>query len=279
MTPYFKQKTYPLGFSGAAMIGAEEKELVNRVLDARSLNRYYGPAHQNMVGQFEQEAAAKLGVRHALAVHSGSSALHLAMRALGIGLGDEILLPASTFVATALAVLNVGATPVFVEIDESGNIDPGDIEHRLTSRTKALIAVPILGTPCDMEPLLAIVRKHRIFLVEDCAQSFGARYFGREVGSFGDIGCFSLQFCKVITAGEGGLVVSSNATWYERMIRLHDQGQVRKHHLAALGGEARLEASGGENYRMSELTGAVALAKVFGIAEPVSSVAVATAAP
>ncbi|MBI4024998.1 MAG: DegT/DnrJ/EryC1/StrS family aminotransferase [Verrucomicrobia bacterium] len=262
MKPYFKQKPYPLEFSGAAMIGAEEKELVNRVLDSRSLNRYYGPANQGMVADFEREAATWLGVKHTLAVHSGSGALRVALRALDIGPGDEILVPASTFIATALAVLNTGATTVFVEIDESGNINPNDIEHGITTRTKALIVVPILGVPCDMDSILAIVRRRKLLLLEDCAQSFGCRYHGRPVGSFGDIGCFSLQHCKVITSGEGGLVATSNPSLYERMIRLHDQGFLREAHLPNLGRVASTESPLGENYRMSELTGAVALAQL-----------------
>lgn len=262
MQPRFKQKAYPLEFSGAAMVGAEERELVNRVLDARSLNRYYGPQCQHMVDQFEKEAAAWLGVKHALAVHSGTSALLLALRALGFGPGDEILVPASTFVATAMTVMAVGATPVFVEMNETGNLDPSDLARRITPRTKAVIAVPILGIPCDMEAILAIVRRHKLRLIEDCAQSFGCRYRGRAMGSFGDIGCFSLQFCKVLTSGEGGLVVTANPILYEKMIRLHDQGGVRAGHLPALGGAASLEACLGENYRMSELTGAVALAQI-----------------
>jgi 8-amino-3,8-dideoxy-alpha-D-manno-octulosonate transaminase len=231
-------------------------------LDARSLNRYYGPANQGMVAQFEREATTRLGVRHALAVQSGTSALLVALRALEIGPGDEVLVPASTFIATAMTVLHVGATPVFVEINETGNIDPGDLEHRITPRTKAVIAVPILGVPCEMDAIVAIKKRRKLFLIEDCAQSFGCRYRGRAMGSFGDIGCFSLQFCKIITAGEGGLVVTSNPILYEKMIRLHDQGQVRKAHLPALGGETSLEDCVGENCRLDELRGAVALAQI-----------------
>ena len=262
MNDYFKNKPYPLAFSGASVIGDEEKELVNRVLDARSLNRYYGPACQGMVEQFESEAARRLGAKHALAVQSGTSALLAALRALSVQAGDEVLVPASTFIATATAVMQVGATPVFVEIDESGNIDPGDIESRITPKTKAIIVVPILGVACEVDEILKLSRRHGLLVVEDCAQSFGCTYRGRAMGTFGDIGCFSLQFCKIITAGEGGLVVTSDVRLYEKMIQLHDQGQVRADHLSSLGGGMQLPEGLGENYRLDELRGAVALAQV-----------------
>lgn len=262
MTGHFQRKPYPLAFSGAAAVGAEERELVLRVLDSRSLSRFYGPSNQGMVAQFEREAAAWLGVKHALAVHSGTGALLLALRALGIGHGDEVLLPASTFLATATAVIQSGATPVFVEMDDTGNLDPSDLEPRINARTRALIVVPILGVPCDMDPILATARRHKLRVIEDVAQSFGCRYRGRAMGSFGDIGCFSLQFCKVITAGEGGLLTTQNPILFEKLARLHDQGQIKPVHQAALGGETAIEPCLGENYRMDELRGAVALAQL-----------------
>lgn len=262
MTAYFKKNPYPLEFSGASVIGEEEKALVNRVLESKSLNRYYGPANQGMVDLFEAEAATFLDVPYTLALQSGTSALLVALRALGIGGGDEVLVPASTFIATATTVMQVGAVPVFVEMDESGNIDPDDMEPRITPRTKAVIAVPILGVACQMDDIVRLARRHGLFVIEDCAQSFGCKYHGQAMGTFGDIGCFSLQFCKIITAGEGGLVVTRDAKIYEKLIQLHDQGQVRADHLPAIGGETQLQDGLGENYRLDELRGAVALAQI-----------------
>ena len=176
------------------------------------------------------------------------------MNALEIGPGDEVILPAWTWHSCYAAIVLAGALPVFAEIDESFNIDPADIEHRITPQTKAIMAVHLQGNPCDMDPILAIAKEHKLQVLEDCAQSVGATYKGRRVGSLGDIGIFSLQLNKTITAGEGGAVVTSHPVLFERAARFHDVGMFRPVH-ANVAGEERLTPFVGTNFRMNEFSG------------------------
>ncbi len=203
-----------------------EREQVLDVLQSRNPFRYYGHGSEPpaKVATFEKEAAKRLGVRFALAVATGTGALDTALAALEIGPGDEVILPAWTFVSCYNSIVLAGALPVFAEIDESFNLDPADIEHRITPRTKAIMAVHLRGNPCDMDPILAVARRHGIKVVEDAAQSMGSTYKGRPVGSLGDAGMFSLQITKPIAAGEGGIVTMNDALLYERAVRYHDVG-------------------------------------------------------
>src|SRR5206468_5557089 len=174
---------------------------------------------KSKVSQFEATFAERMLTAHALAVTSGTAALHVALAALEVGPGYEVILPAWTWYSCYNTVVQAGALPVFAEIDQSFNIDPDDIEHRITPHTKVIMAVHLQGNPADMDRILPIARKHRVKVLEDGSQSVGASYKGRPLGSMGDIGIFSLQQSKTITAGEGGAVVTGDPVIFERASR------------------------------------------------------------
>ena len=248
---------------GAAWIGREEEELVLEVLRSKALFRYYGPnAHSPpaMVATLEQEAAAMIGVRFALGVTSGSAALEVALGALGIGPGDEVIVPAWSWVSCFTSVVRVGAKPVLAEIDDTLCLAPGEITRLRTARTKAALVVHFQGVAADLDRLLPEARAAGIAVLEDCAESPGALHRGRRVGSIGDIAIFSFQQQKTITSGEGGLVVTNDPRLYERAVRMHDVGQYRDLHTRET--PPREPAFCGSQFRMSELTAAVALAQL-----------------
>jgi 8-amino-3,8-dideoxy-alpha-D-manno-octulosonate transaminase len=175
---------------------------------------------------------------------------------LGIGPGDEVIVPAYTWWSDYTCVVHAGALPVFADIDRTLNIDPKDFERKITPRTRAVIAVHLLGTPCDMDPIMQTAREHGVAVLEDCAQCVGGSYHGRKLGSIGDVGIYSFQVNKMITSGEGGAVVTSDPLIYERAARFHDMGTIRRLFLDR-SGPSRVETFAGENFRMSEFTGAV----------------------
>lgn len=206
------------------------------------------------VAAFEKEFAEFCGTSHAVAVNSGTSALHLALLAAGIGPGDEVITVSFTFVATTAAILYTGATPVFVDIDPlSYTMDVSRIEERITGRTKAVLPVHIHGQPADMDPIVAIARRHGLIVIEDAAQAHGAEYKGKKAGGIGDMGCFSFYPGKNLGAyGEGGIVVT-NSPAYDRTIRmLRDWGQAEKYHHVLRG----------FNYRMEGIQGAILRVKL-----------------
>ncbi len=209
-----------------------------------------GPA----VAAFEDAFAAYVGVDHAIAVNSGTSALHLALLAAGIGPGDEVITVPMTFVATVAAILYTGATPVFVDIDPvSWTMDASAVEPALSPRTKAIMPVHLHGQMADMEPMLAIARRHGLLVIEDAAQAHGASDQGRSAGSIGDIGCFSFYPGKNLGAcGEGGAVLTDNEKLAGTMRMLRDWGQDRKYNHALKG----------FNYRMDGLQGAILSVKL-----------------
>jgi 8-amino-3,8-dideoxy-alpha-D-manno-octulosonate transaminase len=244
----------PGPYPGALMIGDEERRLALEVLDSRSLFRYYGPDLRGMTVRLERDFAARMQVPHALAVRSGTASLKVALTALGVGPGDEVIVPSLTFVASIGAVVQVGAIPVFAEVDASLSMDPDDVEAKLTERTMAVMPVHVSGVACRMDRLTEIGRRHGVAILEDCAQSCGAAFGGRPVGSWGDVGAYSFQLNKTITAGEGGAVVARDPAVFERAIRYHDQGFLR--------GEWDEGQFFGENYRMNELSAAVLVAQL-----------------
>jgi dTDP-4-amino-4,6-dideoxygalactose transaminase len=195
------------------------------------------------VKALEAEVAAYCDCRHGIGVANGTDALHLALRALKIGPGDEVITTPFTFVATTEAIGLVGATPVFVEIDpETFNIDVSRIESALTPRTKAILPVHLYGQPCDMDPILEIARARGLYVVEDCAQAIGATYKGRKVGSFGDVGTLSFFPSKNLGCfGDGGMVVTSNEGIAERVEMLRRHGGKVKYHHSELGLNSRLD--------------------------------------
>lgn len=246
-------KIYP----GGARVGKEELDAVTTVIETQRLFRYYGPQEgPSMVDAFEASAANRLGVEHVQAVSSACGGLICAFAALGIGPGDEVIVPAFTWVATASAVIGVGAVPIIAEIDESLTLDPEDVVSRITNRTKAIAIVHMRGGSARLKELLKIAKEHRIVVIEDTAQAFGGTYGGKSLGTFGDVGVFSLQFNKIITAGEGGLVVTQNRQLWERVAMVHDVvGGLRN-------GIPDELAIPGLNFRMGELQGAVANAQM-----------------
>lgn len=248
---------------GWALMGVEEEQLVLEVLRRKALFRYYGPDPQSpppMVATLEREAAVLIGTRFALAVTSGTAALEVALGALGVGPGDEVIVPAWSWVSCFTAVVRVGGRPVLAEVDDTLCLAPGEITRLRTARTKAALVVHFQGVAADLEALLAEARAAGIALLEDCAESPGASYRGRRVGSMGEIAIFSFQQQKTITSGEGGLVVTNDPRLYERAVRMHDLGQFRDFHAQQL--PAGEPAFCGSQFRMSELTGAVALAQL-----------------
>ncbi len=232
----------------------EKRELLD-VLESRVPFRWSRGASSKALA-FEKEYAAHIGARFTLGVTSGTTALYTAMAALEVGPGDEVILPAWTWYACYDAIVLSGALPVFAEIDESFNIDPDDIERRITPQTKAIMAVHLQGCPCDMDRILEIAKKHHLRVLEDCAQCAGGRYKGKYVGTIGDIGINSFQLSKTITAGEGGAVITNDPKLFERAFRFHDFGSLQSPYSEALGG-GLLPAFAACNFRMNEFTGAV----------------------
>jgi 8-amino-3,8-dideoxy-alpha-D-manno-octulosonate transaminase len=246
----------PLEFPGMHYLDDEEVEAAVRVLKSRSLFRYYGIDLQGEVDAFEREFAQFLGVKHALAVASGSGALQTALSALGVGPGQEVIVPAYMWVAVIAAVVNLGAIPVLADIDDTFTLDPADVERRITPRTKGIIAVHMSGAPADAPTLLQIARKHRLFLLEDCAQCAGGSIGGKKVGSFGDMAIFSFQMNKNMSSGEGGAVVTNDTRLYQRAVAAHDNGYARDESGRAIYDNLDL-CLWGRGCRLDEMRGAI----------------------
>ncbi len=219
-----RRNPLPLEFPGIHHMDEQEVEAVVRVLRARSPFRYYGIDLQREVDSFEEEYARFVGSRFAVAVGSGTGALATALSALGVGPGQEVIIPAYLWVSVAAAVVNQGAIPVLADINDTFCIDPVDVERRITPRTTGIIMVHMSGAPGDVRAIQEIARKHGLFLVEDCAQCAGGSFHGQKVGTFGDIGVFSFQMNKNMTAGEGGCVVTNDLRLYRRAVACHDLG-------------------------------------------------------
>lgn len=246
---------------GFYLFGDEERKEVLDVLETGYLSRYgqeSDPRFKHKVVTLEQEFAKKIGVKHALATNGGTGAIMAALIALGVGRGDEVIVPGYTFVASISAVIAVGGTPILAEVDESLTIDPSEIEQRITSRTKAIMPVHMLGNPSDIDGIMAITRKHKIPMLEDACQSVGASYKGKMTGTFGAINAFSLNINKTITTGDAGMVTTDDDELYERAFGYHDQG----HKPLRMGLEIGARSLVGINLRINELTGAVGLAQL-----------------
>src|SRR5436190_2895400 len=239
----------------------QERGHLNDVLEGRNPFRFNNPPAVSKVATFEREFAARMKTPYALAVTSGTAALHVALAALEVGPGDEVIIPAWTWYSCYNAVVQLGALPVFAEIDESFNLDPDDIEHRITPQTKVIMAVHLQGNPADMDRILPIARKHGVKVLEDGSQSVGASYKGRPLGSVADIGIYSLQLNKTITAGEGGAVVTNDPLLFERASRYHDLGGLRGPHEAVIG-KPQAGWFIGNQFRMNEFSGGVLLAQL-----------------
>lgn len=247
---------------GIELIGSEEIAEVLEVLNSRYLSRY-GPSDDPTFGakvhHVEQEMAKLAGVRYGLGLSGGgSAALWLAMLGLGVGSGDEVIVPGFTYVASISSIVYTGATPVLAEVDDTFDLDPADVEAKITPRTAAILVVHMLGAPARLTELKAIADKHGIPLIEDCAQAAGASYHGRGVGGVGAVGTFSFNEFKTITCGDGGLLVTDDEDLYERCFAMHDQG----HAPYRLESRYAPRPFLGMNLRMTELSGAVLLAQL-----------------
>ncbi len=248
---------------GYEVIGAEEQAEVNDVfarggvLFRHGFDAMRGDCYK--VREFEAAFAAAMGVPHALAVTSGTAALRVALAALGIGPGDEVITQSFTFVATVEAIIEARATPVCAEIDSTFNLDPDDLERRIGKRTRAVIAVHMLGIPARLPEIQAICRKHNLVLIEDAAWGCGGGLAGRPLGTWGEIGTYSFDFAKTMTTGEGGMVVFNDKALYERAAAWHDHGHENN---PAVPRWEDTRTGSGFNYRMMELQGAVGLAQL-----------------
>ena len=219
-----------------ALFADEYREAALRVLDSG----WYVLGRE--VQAFEEEYAAYMGARHCVGLNSGLDALILAVRALGVGKGDEVLVPANTFIATVIGIVEAGATPVFVEPDEYHNIDADKIEEKITPRTKAIMVVHLYGQAANMAPIRQIADKHGLFLIEDCAQAHTAAFNGRTVGTWGDIGCFSFYPTKNLGAfGDAGAVITDNNDIAEKIRTLRNYGSRVKYHNELCGVNSRLD--------------------------------------
>jgi dTDP-4-amino-4,6-dideoxygalactose transaminase len=249
---------------GAYWFGEEELEAVTEVMKSGYLFRY-GSENDKMflhkVSTLETEFARYCDTKYALATSSGTASLVASALALGLEPGDEIIVPAYTFVASYSSIIFAGLVPILAEIDESLTIDPDDIELRITPRTKAIMPVHMLGNPCDMDRIIKIAKKHNLSILEDSCQAAGASYKGKKVGSIGNIGAFSLNIFKTINCGDGGLIVTNDKELYETAFGVHDQG----HKPMRFGVEVGTRNVLGLNFRMNELNAAVGLAQLHKI--------------
>lgn len=246
----------PKGLYGIMDVGEAEIAAVTSVLRSQRIFRFLpGPPDES--AQLEARYRALCGVPHALAIGcGGTGALIAALVGVGVGSGDEVIVPGYTYVATAAACLSVGAIPILAEVDDSLTLDPDDIEARITPYTKAIIPVHMRGTTADMDPIMAVARRHGLKVIEDCAQANGGAYHGRAVGSIGDAGAFSLQHYKVITAGEGGIVTAHDQQVFRRAAMKHDSA------MFFWRSDEPWEQFAGENWRMCNLRAALALAQL-----------------
>lgn len=227
-----------------------EKKYVNECLDSTWIS-----SRGRFVGEFETAFAQKVGVEHAASVCNGTVALHLALLALGIEAGDEVIVPTLTYIASVNAIAYTGATPVFVDSHpDTWQMDPEDVRRHITPRTRAIMPVHLYGQACDMDALMAIAREHRLFVVEDCAEAFGTLYKGQHVGTFGDISTFSFFGNKTVTTGEGGMVITNDKTLATRA--RHYKGQGLAEHREYWHDVV------GYNYRMTNIAAAIGLAQL-----------------
>lgn len=245
----------PNEWPGSYFMGEEEVDTVTKVLMARSPFRFYGHDLQHYADQVEDHFRQRLGRKNAVLVNSGTGALSTAMLAADVGPGDEVLVPGYMWVACISSVIRAGAIPRLVEINDTFTMDPDDLERKISPRTKAVLLVHMSGACGDVERIAAICKRHNVLLIEDVAQANGARFHGKPLGSFGDIGIFSFQYNKNMTAGEGGMVVSDDDLLGKKAWAYHDLGYARN-------AAGRLEPDGavqtwGQGLRMSEISAAV----------------------
>ena len=251
-----RKEPLPLEFPGIHHMDEEEINAALRVLRSRSPFRYYGIDLQGEVQAFETEFASFLGVAHSLAVNSGTGALITALAALGVGPGQEIIIPAYMWVSVVAAVVNLGAIPVLADIDDTFCLDPAAVEAAITPRTTGVIAVHMSGAPADIAAIQKVAKSHGLFLLEDCAQCAGGSVDGKKVGTFGDMAIFSFQMNKNMTSGEGGCIVTNDQRLYHRAVACHDTGYARDSDGRAMFDKLEL-CLWGRGYRMDEIRASI----------------------
>jgi 8-amino-3,8-dideoxy-alpha-D-manno-octulosonate transaminase len=256
-------RTQPLPWElpGAHYIGQEERDLVLSVVDAQSPFRFYGPDPQHCVERLEAAWQEKFGHPYALAVNCGTAALHIVLAAMGIGPGDEVLVPGYMWVSCLGAVVRLGAIPRLVDIDDTFCMDPADAESKINDRTKAILFVNMSGAPGRNAEIAEIASRRGIYLLEDCAQAIGASQDGKPVGTFGDAAIFSFQLNKNMTSGDGGMIACKDEDLYKRCYAIHDLGYPRNDSGRLDTVDPRYQLWG-VGARMSELQGAMALAQL-----------------
>ncbi len=245
---------------GFELFGDAERKEVNDVLESGVLMRYGFDGMRNghwKAKELETELQNRLGVKHAQLTTSGTTALNLALAILGVGAGDEVIMPTFTFVASFESILAAGATPILVDIDDTLTLDPKAVEAAITPRTKVIMPVHMCGAMADLDPLKALCDQHNIFLLEDACQAYGGSYKGKKLGTIGKVGCFSFDYVKTITCGEGGAVVTNDSTLAQYADHYSDHGHDH------IGNDRGAEDHPfiGYNYRISELNAAVGLAQ------------------
>ncbi len=235
-------------------MGQEEIDAVARVIREKQLFKV-NEGHLQETANFEKELREKINTDHAVLMTSGTAALASALIGMGIGPGDEVLVPAYTYIATAMAVIMTGAMPVVTEVDESLSMDPADIENKITEKTKAVIPVHMGGYPCDMDRIMEVCKKHGLLVLEDACQAVGSSYKGKAVGTIGDAGAFSFNYFKIISAGEGGALITNDKKIFEHGLIYHDSCAV-----AYFGDQMKdftAEPFCGSEFRTNEITAAI----------------------
>ncbi|MHB8580844.1 MAG: DegT/DnrJ/EryC1/StrS family aminotransferase [Ignavibacteriaceae bacterium] len=231
-------------------LDGNEKKYVNECLDTSWIS-----SRGEFIPRFENDFRKFIGVEHATAVSNGTVALHLAIVTLGIGPGDEVIVPSFTYIASVSTIAITGATPVFVDsLEDTWQMDPKDVKNKITIHTKAIMAVHLYGHPCEMDELVRLAKENNLFLIEDCAEAFGSTYKKKHVGTFGDLATFSFYGNKTITTGEGGMVVTNDETLYDRAyhLKMHGLAKYRQYWHDVLG----------FNYRMTNICAAIGLAQL-----------------
>ena len=251
---------------GFELFGEAEREQVQQVMDTGVLMRYgFEGMRQGRwkAAEFEKALASRMQVRHAQLVSSGTAALTVALASAGVGAGDEVILPVFTFVASFEAVLALGAIPVLADIDDTLTLDPKAVEKQLTPRTKFIMPVHMCGSVADLQALKDICTARGLLLIEDACQAIGATYAGKPAGSYGDLGCFSFDYVKTITCGEGGALITDNGLFYRNADQYSDHG----HDHTGKDRGAEGHPFMGYNYRISELNAAIGLAQLLRLDE------------
>jgi 8-amino-3,8-dideoxy-alpha-D-manno-octulosonate transaminase len=247
---------------GANLIGDEEMSMVREVIESQTLFRHYGPSQPHMVDDFEAEIRKYIGSRYALATSTGSGSYFCAARALGIGPGDEVIIPAYGWITDYSAVVLTGGVPVFASIDESFNLSPEDFQAKITSKTRAVIVIHYQGAASRLDEIVKIASEHGIKVIEDVAQACGCSFNGKKLGKWGDISCFSLQSHKMIVSGDGGFLTTDSQELFETAVRYHDLGMIRTVFEEQLEAPVITKPIPGAQWRMNELSGAVSLAQI-----------------